>query len=138
MHDGRTSFEGLLCRTLAFAGFLLLASAGTTLAATPGVVLDYQTGKAILFDADTDTIIGSVPLGANIGSSGDCVVLGDTGPAFATDFGFRIWGLDLEGATPRLSDPPNPIRISNPGEDIAVTEDARHLVICDGSGEAPV
>ena len=107
-------------------------------AATPGIVMDNETGKAIFFDADSNTITASVALGPNLAGSGDCVILGDRGPAFATDFGFRLWGLDLEVSPPQLASVANPIRISNPGEDIAVSPDGRYLVTCDGNGAAPV
>src|SRR5262249_30180885 len=63
---------------------------------------------------------------------------GNRGPAYVTDFGFRLWGIDLGATPPRLASPLNPIHISNPGEDIAVGPGGRYLVVCDGSGTAPV
>lgn len=123
---------------LALYALLQLVPSGQASAATPGVVLDLESGKAFLFDAETDTITGSVALGPNISGSGDCVILGDRGPAFATDFGFRLWALDMEAIPVRLAPPPNPIHLSNPGEDIAVGPGGRYLVACDGSGTAPI
>src|SRR5262245_32672776 len=115
-------------------GFILVLAVNEAGAVTPGIVMDIETGKAILFDADTGTMTGSLAIGPNLHSTGDCVVFGDRGPAYATDFRFRLWALDLEASPVGLAPPPNPVRISNPGEDIAIGPDGRFLVVCDGSG----
>jgi thrombospondin type 3 repeat protein len=107
-------------------------------AVVTGMVMDNDTGRAVLFDADTGLVTGSVALGPHHQGTGDCLVLGDRGPAFATDFDARVWALDLTATPARLAPQPNPIRISNPGEDLALSPDGRYLVVCDGSGAAPV
>lgn len=58
--------------------------------------------------------------------------------AFVTDFNYRLWVIDLTGATPVLASAPNPIPISNYGEDIAITADGRFLVVSDGSANQPL
>src|SRR5262245_34753422 len=131
-------------RARQFAGRLglgLLAQvawAPPVLAVVTGMVMDNQNGRAIVFDAETGLVTAFVPIGPNSLGTGDCLVLGDRGPAFATDFDSRVWAFDLESSPPRLATPPNPIRISNPGEDLATSADHRFPVVCDGSGAAPV
>src|SRR5262245_46722600 len=102
------------------------------------MVMDSATGRAILFDAETGLVTGSVALGPHHQWTGDCLVLGDRGPGFATDFDARIWAIALDATPARLGAPPNPIRISNPGEDLALSPDGRHLLVCGGNGAAPV
>ena len=115
-----------------------MAWAPPSLAVVTGMVMDNENGRAIVFDAETGLVTAFVPIGPNFRGTGDCLVLGDRGPAFATDFDSRVWAFDLESSPPRLATPPNPIRISNPGEDLAISADHRFLVVCDGSGPAPV
>jgi len=128
-------------RAVALAGLFLVAQAGWAsplLAVVAGMVMDNRAGRAFLFDAETGAVTASVPFGPNYQGTGDCLMLGDRGPAFATDFNSRIWAFDLETTPAALAPPPNPIRISNPGEDLALSPDGRFLVICDGNGPAPV
>ena len=141
--DGQVwgAMGGRSCRFVARLGLVLLvqmAWAPPSLAVVTGMVMDNNNGRAIVFDAETGLVTAFVPIGPTFQGTGDCLVLGDRGPAFATDFDSRVWAVDLESLPPRLATPPNPIRISNPGEDLAISADHRFLVVCDGSGPAPV
>jgi len=115
-------FAGQLGLALAVLA-VQLAWAPPALAVVTGMVMDNDNNRAIVFDAETGLVTAFLPMGPNSQAVGDCLVLGDRGPAFATDFDSRIWVFDLESSPPRLATPPNPIRSSNPGEDLAISAD---------------
>lgn len=111
---------------------LALASGGPAGAATLGMVADNATMSVTVFDADSDTIVGTVDLPNVPASIGDCVVTADQKLGFVTDFNSHVWVIDLAASPPRLAGGVNPIPISNPGEDLAFSPDERFLVACDG------
>ena len=116
MNERKTVLRG----TVLSAGLVLLAVAlqGTpVMAQTLGMVADNFTDRVIIFNADTDTVLGSVPVGP--GSVGDCSITPDQTRGFVTDFQDRIWVIDL--TTLALAPGTNPIPISNNGEDTSVT-----------------
>ena len=131
-----TTIRWLTTLFLVVAVLLLVAVVKSTPAQTLGMVADTATNKVIVFDTDTDTVLGSVPLGG--GLIGDCSVTSDQTLGFVTDLVSRIWVIDLAASPPVLAAAPNPIMISNPGEDTALTHDDRFLVVCDGFGTHPV
>jgi hypothetical protein len=103
-----------------------------------GMVVDNATGSATVFNADTNEILGTVPgLGVNT-ASGDCSITSDGTKAFFTQFDNIVNVVDLTTSPPTIAGAPNPIAISNPGEDTTLSADGRLLVVCDGSGFAPV
>ena len=120
--------------TTAFAA--LLASA-TAQAQTLGVVTDNTTDSAIIFDADSDTVIGTVPIGPGA-AIGDCSVTADQTRAFVTNFADEITVIDLTTTPPSLAAGPNPVPISNNGEDTSLSPNEDFLVVCDGSAIQPV
>ncbi len=85
-----TRFHAAALRALLFA--LLLVVAGPAGAATLGVVADNATNRLTVFDADSDTVLGSVavPFGPGTRAIGDCVITGDQRVAFVTNFQFQI------------------------------------------------
>lgn len=101
-----------------------------------GMVVDNSTDSVIVFDTDTDAVLGSVPIGP--GTIGDCAITADGTLGFATDFALRIWVIDLTTSPPSLASGTNPIPISNFGEDVSITPDQQFLVVCDGSATQPV
>ncbi len=119
-------------KTPAFVFALLLSSlAFPVAAATRGMVADNATGGVTVFDADTGAVFGTVfiPVTGNIG---DCSITADQTRGFVTDFAFQVWVIDLTTTPPSLAPGPNPIPISNPGEDTSITPDKKFLAVCDG------
>jgi hypothetical protein len=103
-----------------------------------GMVVDNATGSATVFNADTNEILGTLPgLGVNF-ASGDCSITSDGTKAFFTQFDNIVNVGDLTTNPPTIAGEPNPIAISNPGEDTALSADGRFLLVCDGSAFAPV
>ena len=141
----RTPRHGIRCRSGArrhglTTALLALLGGGLTapapiLAATTGMVANDGNHSVTIFDADTDTVTGSVSLPSTGSAVGDCSIA-DQARGFVTDFGDHIWAIDL--LTPGLAGAPNPIPIANPGEDTALSPDRKFLVVCDGSLPAPV
>jgi len=106
-------------------------------AQTLGMVVDNAQHKVVVFDADTDSVLGSVPIG--VGEvTGDCSITADQTVGFATDFNFRVWVIDLTTTPPSLAAGTNPIVISNHSEDTALSPDQKFLLVCDGSFVDPI
>jgi len=103
-----------------------------------GMVVDNATRTATVFDADTNTILGTVPGLAGWSGSGDCSITPDGKKGFFTSYPSSVTAVDLTTTPPTLAGAPNPIGISNPGEDTALEQHGKFLVICDGSTIAPV
>jgi len=114
---------------------LLVVGSGDA-AAQIGMVAD-ETNQVTVFDAATNTVLGSVPIGPGL-AVGDCSINAIETLGFVTDFRNRIWVIDLTTSPPTLAAGINPIPISNPGEDTALTADERYLLVCDGSSVQPV
>ena len=133
----RRNQEGKPLKTKIFVLMLLIVVAIVPLVAqTRGVVVTSATGKAVVFDADTDTVTGSVAIGAPGGSSGDCSITLNQAFAFVTNFTGNVVAVQL--SPPALAGPPNPIPISNHGEDTSLSPNGNHLVVCDGSDTQPI
>jgi len=102
-----------------------------------GMVVDNATKSVIVFDATTDTVVGTVAIGAGP-VDGDCAMTADGTRGFATDFSNRIWVIDLTTSPPSLASGPNPIPIANPGEDTAISPDGHFLLVCGSNSYTPV
>jgi len=103
---------------------------------TIGMVVDDQTDIVTVFNADTDTVLGTVPIGGL--TNGDCSITADQTLGFATDFSFNVWVIDLTTIPPSLAAGTNPIPISNHGEDTSISPDQQFLAVCDGSVPQPI
>lgn len=120
---------------------LLAYGTGAVWAGAMGMVADNTTKSVTVFDADNDTVIGSVFLPQSptpSSATGDCVITPDQKLGFVSDFQFRVWVIDLESSPPSLAAGTNPIFIRNRAEDLVVTPDGKYLVACDGSNAQPV
>jgi len=102
-----------------------------------GMVIDDNNHTAIVFDGDTGSVLGEVLVGAG-GVVGDCSITPDGTKGFVTDFASRLWVIDLSTTPPSLAGGPNPVYLSNYGEDSSITPDGRYVVVCDGSAVQPV
>lgn len=112
-----------------------LASLGGVL----GMVVNDATGGATLFNADTKTVLGSLPgLGAPGSRAGDCSITSDGRKAFFTRGNSSVTVVDLTGVSPRFADPPNPIVIANSGGDTVLSADGKFLLVCDTARPAPI
>jgi hypothetical protein len=126
--DGDGIFDGMT-RNLDAAALPLLAAVNI------GMVADNSTHSVTIFNPTMDTVLGSVSIGPG-SAIGDCSITADGTLGFATDFFDRVWVIDMTTIT--LAPPPNPIPISNNGEDTSITPDERFLVVCDGAVVQPV
>lgn len=126
---------------LTVAGWLALGSLHFAHAQSLGLVADNSTKSVTVFNADTDSVLGTVflPQGQTPSSAtGDCVITSDLTLGFVSDFQFRVWVLDLTASPPQLASGINPIPIANRAEDLVLTPDGQYLVACNGSNDQPV
>ena len=125
--------KGLIAVVALVAAVAAIAARAQTL----GMVVDNAQHKVVVFNADTDSVLGSVQIGAGE-VTGDCSVTGDQSLGFATDFNSRVWVIDLTTTPPSLAAGTNPIIISNRSEDTALSPDQEFLLVCDGSFVEPI
>jgi len=130
----------ILLRGITVAGGILAMAGSPTsaMAANLGMVADNATHSVIVFDADTDTVLGTVALPSPNVVTGDCSITPDQTRGFVTDFTSRIHVIDLTASPPSLAGGPNPIPISNFGEDTSISPDGQFLVVCDGGVPQPI
>jgi len=119
-----------------FVVIALLAVSSPLAAQTIGMVVDWGNPSVTVFEADTDTILGTVPIPVFGRLSSDCSIALDEGLGFVTDFRSQLWVVDL--AELDLAAGVNPIRLSNRGEDTSLSPDGRFLAVCDGALVQPV
>jgi len=121
--------------------FVCLATLAGSFAPVPAQTVGMVVARdrvVRVFDADTDTIIATVPLSSAGFTIGDCSITADGTTGFVTDFEFRVWVIDLAASPPALAAGINPIGISNNGEDTSITPDGKFLVVSDGSLNWPL
>ena len=106
---------------------------------TLGMVADAQSGGVVVFDADSAAVLGTVDLPLP-GSPclGDVALTADLTLGFVTTLQGSLWVIDVASTPPRLAAGVNPIPISNPGEDIAISPDQKYLLACGGLAHQPV
>ncbi len=102
-----------------------------------GMVTDEYSGAVTVFDADTDTVLGSVSVLPGV-TLYDCSILAVAGLGFVVDFNYNVWVIDLLSTPPSLASGTNPIPISNCGEETAITADGKFLLVCDGGAWQPI
>jgi hypothetical protein len=105
-----------------------------------GVILvaNNATNSVTAIDAATNTVRGSVSISPNGGVIGDVAVTADGTLGFVTNFASQVWVIDLSSPVPHLASGANPIAISNPGEDLALSLDQKYLLVTDGGGSPVV
>jgi hypothetical protein len=116
------------------------ASAQKTLGIVPNdAILPDSTRAVIVFDADTDTVIGTVFIPSNPSPS---LVFRDAEIVASQFVGLvgvsgNLWVIDLSSPTPTLSAGTNPIDISSPATDTAISPDDMFVVAVDGTTGVP-
>jgi len=85
----------------------------------------------VVFDADTDVLLGSLLLSAN--DCSDCVLLADLSLGFAVNSTGQVWVIDLTTPSPTLASGTNPIPVSARGGDLALSPDQRYLIVTGNS-----
>lgn len=103
-----------------------------------GLVADNEADAVHVLDLNTNTVITTISLPVVGVAVGDVAISQDGTAGFVTTFDDAVYVVDLTLATPALASGTNPIPISNPGEDFAVTPDGGYLLVADGSAVAPV
>jgi len=121
--------------TLVLTVLLTVALAGSLAAQSIGMVAD-RTNQVTVFNADTDTVIGTVSIPGPPGLFlFDCVITDDLKKGFVVDFfNQRIWVIDLTVSPPALATGINPIAVKTAPEDMALTPDQKYIVAGDGGG----
>ncbi len=117
------------------AAALLVAASGATLSQTRGLVVD-GGGNVIVFDADSDTVLGAVnlPGGPDIV---DCSILGDQSLGFVSHFsGRQVWVVDPLAVA--LAAGTNPIPVSHFPLDTTLSADQKFLLDTNGGGSTRV
>jgi len=121
--------------TVASATFLC-AAAPLASAQRIGLVADNTNDAVTVFDAETREALASFDISGNV--IGDCLIAPHFELGFVTTFNRTIYVVDLSGEAPRLADGVNPIRTTNPGEDLALSADGRFLIVTDGNQLVPI
>jgi cysteine-rich repeat protein len=105
-----------------------------------GIIADDATDSAVVFDAGTDTVVGSVLIGPGTigGGIGDCAITSDQTLGMVADNNHQLWFVDLTTSPPSLAAGTNPVPIQSPGLDVSLSPFQNFVVICDGSSLAPV
>ncbi len=101
---------------------------GTTVSPR-GMVMDNSTSTAIIFDADADVVLGTVPVPKGL-LAGDCSITSDQKLGFAPNSAGQISVIDMSAMT--LASGPNVIPIGNSGEDTSISIDGKFLLVTDG------
>jgi hypothetical protein len=101
------------------------------------MVIDNETDSAIVFNTNTNTILGAVGgFGGDPSLSGDCSITPDGAKGFFTRFDSNITVVDLTTTPPTQAHGRNPIPIANAGQNTAVTpmsrvvNDPRYRIDC--------
>jgi Divergent InlB B-repeat domain len=125
--------------------FLVAIGVAISIQATPssartiGMVADDDTASVTVFDADTDTVLGTVSITSVLGGAiGDVLITPDQSRGFVTNFNSEVFVIDLTTSPPSLAGGTNPIPISNYGEDLSISPNGRFLVVSDGSAFQPI
>ncbi|HYE35531.1 hypothetical protein [Methylocaldum sp.] len=114
----------------------LVLQAPSVSARTLGLVADNTESSVTVFDADTDTVLGSMTI--TPGSIGDVLVTPDQTRGFVTNFNSEVFVIDLTASPPRLAGGMNPIPIANNGEDLSISPDGKFLVVSNGRDPQPI
>ena len=123
--------------------FLVAIGVAISIQATPssartiGMVADDDTASVTVFDADTDTVLGTVSITPGR-AIGDVLITPDQSRGFVTNFNSEVFVIDLTTSPPSLAGGTNPIPISNYGEDLSISPNGRFLVVSDGSAFQPI
>jgi DNA-binding beta-propeller fold protein YncE len=130
----RSSCPGRAARIFAFSATLtagILAAPAPTAGdevevIQPGIVLGLDSSTALVFDALTGTILGSVDLGTR--APMDCSIGSDGRTGYVAGLDRQLVTIDLAAAPPKLG--PGPIPIGPEGRDTTLSPDGRFLAVC--------
>ncbi|MCO6060213.1 hypothetical protein NG726_26590 [Pseudomonas sp. MOB-449] len=90
-----------------------------------GLATDRGTNSAIVFDADSNTFLGAVPINGALIT--DVIIDPNQARGYIADL-FNIWVIDLAASPPRLAGGTNPIPISIPAFDLSLNQNGRFLL----------
>ncbi len=124
------TWTGCLWLDLRVAGLLLLASVPLQ-AGTLGIAGDDNGDRAVVFDAQSKTILGAVSVGP--GAVGDCAITPDRSLGLIVDYASNLWLIDLTQAPPVLASGTNPILISSLGQDVDLNPSGEYALVCGGT-----
>jgi DNA-binding beta-propeller fold protein YncE len=127
-----------LAAILMGAILVLALQAPSASARALGMVADNTTASVTIFDADTDTVLGSVTIATAGLAIGDVLITPDQTRGFVTNFNSEVFVIDLTASPPRLAEGTNPIPIANNGEDLSISPDGKFLLVSDGLFTQPI
>ena len=135
---GRARATSGSCTRLAVLLLLTgLALAPATVAGTIGMVCDDGSDSVVVFDADTNHVLGVVPL--DVGAAvGDCTVSRDQAYGYVTDGLGGVWVIDLTASPPVLAVDPNPIVTSAVALRATLDASDTRLVVCGADASVSV
>ena len=99
-----------------------------------GIVMDNSTKTATVFNATTNSVVGSVGVLSSINGVGDCNIINGLG--FATAFDGKLHVVQL--TPPALASGTNSIPIANDGEDVAFSMATGLAYVSDGGNVQPL
>lgn len=111
---------------------LALGLAGTAQAQTLGMVVGIDSGQVMVFDADSNTVLGSIPVGPG-GDSLDCAISNDQSLGFVSGFyAQRAYVVNPAGLS--MASGINQIPLSVLVEDLSLSADQQYLLAADAGG----
>jgi len=131
----------------AWVAALIVALLATTASAqkTLGIIADDailpgDMSAVIVFDADTDTVIGTIFIprpGTPLLGVRDAEIVASQFVGLVSTSGGNLWVIDLSSPTPTLAPGTNPIVVSSPATDMAISPDDTFVVAVDGTTGIP-
>ena len=134
MHQRRYVHRSSLA--IAVSGAVALSVALPGEAQRFGMVADTRDKTVTVFDAESNEALTTFGLSGSV--VGDCLIAPEQQLGFVTTFRNFVYVIDLSGDSPRLADGTNPIRTTNPGEDLALSGDGRYVIVTDGNQNVPI
>ena len=97
-----------------------------------GMFGEFAREEVYVFDADTDAVLGVLPIVGGLTPCYDCAILADLSLGFVVTANFEVWVIDLTTSPPSLATGTNPIPIGSLGLDVVISLDQKYLLVSGG------